>query len=253
MNRRAAWLLVFAFLFLAGTAAIHAQTMFYWEAPEIFSSGAGTFPVSAFSDDLSVIAWQETTPNRDSNIAAAGMIRVALAVKKPGQSWERKGFVGGPYPYSGTEPSILSAVIDRRGRIIIAAAASTTQTEILISENQGESFSRHRVNMGSETSVAPRLYARADGGYLLFVTRGREQTLSIYFARSDNGIDWSSFELFVQDRNLQLNFLPVHGSIGAEDFVFFQSFVSSGDSVLPVICQFRRFRSHFSAFFQNQR
>ena len=226
------FLAFFSFLFFLGFSALYGQTAFYWEAPGVFSSGPGSFPVSASCEDFTVIAWQETGTNRDSTITADGTIYIQLAIKRPGQNWDFKGITGGPYPFSGTEPSILSMAIDRQGRIIIAAASSANQTEILISDNQGESFSGHRVNMGSESSVAPRIFVRGDGGYLLFVTRGREETLSIYYSLSDDGISWSPFELFVREQNLQLNFLPTHGAIGSKDFVFFQSFVG-GANVNP--------------------
>ncbi|MCL2472192.1 MAG: SpoIIE family protein phosphatase, partial [Treponema sp.] len=204
------------------------QTL-YWEAPRLFSSTVGSFPVSAFTDDFSVLAWQEARANRDTSITGSGVINIGLAVKISGQDWQRKANAGGPYMYSGTEPSILSMAIDQKGRLLIAVAASTTQTEILISDDKGESFSRNSVSLGSESSVAPRIYVRADGGYLLFITRGSEQTLSIYYSQSQDGITWSPFELFVREPNLQLNFLPAHASIGSRDFVFFQSFVSDAN------------------------
>ena len=218
--------LVFTFW---GTFFVYSQETLYWEAPELFSPASGSFPVSAFNDNFSAILWQEAQPNRDTAIMANGIININLAVKNSGEVWEHRGIVGGPYPYSGTEPSILSMVIDRKGRIIIAAAASTTQTEILISDNRGESFSRQLVNLGSDSSVAPRVFVRADGGYLLFVTRGRDQALSIFYSLSDDGINWQPFELFVKESNLQLNFLPAHAGINSRDIVFFQSFVGGGN------------------------
>jgi hypothetical protein len=208
-----------------------ALSDFYWEEPELFSAGQGSFPVSASSPFFSALVWQEVSPNRNSGIAADGLINIHLAVKEIGGTWQQRGMAGGPYAYSGTQPSILSMVIDNQGRIIIAAAASTNETEILISNDRGLSFSRNRVNMGSESSVAPRIAVRSDGGYLLFVTKGLAQTFSIYYARSDDALRWSPFEVFVRDTGLQLNFLPAHGSIGSRDFVFFQSFVGGGDTV----------------------
>ncbi|MDR1617622.1 MAG: SpoIIE family protein phosphatase [Treponema sp.] len=228
---RAAFALCLFFLLIPLCRNLAAQSEFYWEVPELFSSTAGTFPVSASSRNLSVVAWQEAAENRDTALAGDGLIRVSLAVKPAGEQWQIKRAVAGPYVYSGTEPAILSMVLDRRGRIIIAAAASTTETEILISGDRGESFSRHRLDMGSESSVAPRIVVRADGGYLLFVTRGLEQSLSIFYSKSDDGIRWSAFEPFVRDPGLQLNFLPAHAALGSGDYVIFQSFVGTGDSV----------------------
>jgi hypothetical protein len=228
---RAAFALCLFSLLIPLSRNLAAQSEFYWEAPELFSSAAGTFPVSVSSQELSVVAWQEAAENRDAALTGDGLIRVSLAVKPAEEQWQTKRAVAGPYVYSGTEPAILSMVLDRRGRIIIAVAASTTETEILISDDRGESFSSHRLDMGSESSVAPRIAVRADGGYLLFVTRGLEQSLSIYYARSDDGTRWSAFEPLVRNSELQLNFLPAHTALDSGDYVIFQSFVGTIDSV----------------------
>jgi hypothetical protein len=218
-----------ALFFVLALSSLSALSEFYWEEPELFSGGQGSFPVSASSPSFSVLAWQEIVPNRNSGIAADGNINIHLAVKESGGEWQQRGVAGGPYTYSGTQPSILSMVIDNSGRIIIAAAASNNETEILISSDRGLRFTHTRVNMGSESSVAPKIVVRSDGGYMLFVTKGLEQTFSIYYARSDDAVLWSPFEVFVQDAGLQLNFLPTHGSIASRDFVVFQSFMSGGE------------------------
>jgi hypothetical protein len=204
---------------------------FFWEEAEAFSSHPGKFPVSANSNDFSVIAWQEVTPNRDASVTSGGFINIFLAVKEQGKDWVQRGTVGGPYTYLGTEPSIISMVIDNKGRILIAAAAGNAQAEILISDNKGSSFSKNIVNLGAENSVAPRLYVRADGGYLLFITRGSGQSLSICYSRSDNGINWSPFEFFTQENSTSLNFLPAHTGIGHKDIVFYQSLAIGTESV----------------------
>ncbi|MCL2759132.1 MAG: signal protein, partial [Treponema sp.] len=212
--------------FLAIAAFLPAED-FFWEQAEPFTPRPGKFPVNANSSDFSVIAWQEVTPNRDGG----GNINIHLAVKESGKDWEQRGMVGGPYAFLGTEPSILSMVIDNRGRILIAAAPGGAQAEILISENRGVSFTKQMVNLGAENSVAPRLYVRADGGYFLFVTRGRSQALSIYYSRSDNGTTWSPFEFFTPENALALNFLPAHASLGRRDIVFFQSLIMGIESI----------------------
>jgi serine phosphatase RsbU (regulator of sigma subunit) len=222
------WIAVF-FIFLA--EGLSGLSDFYWEEPELFSTVPSHFPVSAFSGDFSVIAWQEAAASQEARTVGDGFISISLGLKTTGSPWRVRRSVGGPYAYSGTEPSILSIALDKKGRILIAVAVSATQTEILISEDRGENFSQHRVNTGSESSVAPRIFVRSDGGYILFVTRGSEQSLSIYYALSEDGVSWSPFELFVKDSELPLNFLPTHGSLGAVDYVIFQSFVGGGDAL----------------------
>ena len=192
---------------------------FYWEAPAPFSEGAGRFPISASGDGISALAWQESTPLEGGGVS----VRLSLAVKRAGQAWQVRRAVAGPYVYSRAEPAIASIAVDGRGRILIAAAASDATTEILISDDEGRSFSKSVVAGGSESAVAPRVFVRADGGYLLFVTRGAEQSLSIHLARSQDGRSWSPFEPFVTDTGLRLNFLPTHVAAFGRDYVVFQS------------------------------
>jgi len=219
---------VFLVLFSFAVLPLFSQT-FYWEEPVVFSQRPGKFPVSAHSNNFSVVAWQEVTPNTGAIVG--GNITINLAVKVEGGNWENRGIVAGPYSFLGTEPSILSMVIDNRDRIVIAAAAGSAQMEILISADRGQTFTKRMVNLDADNSVAPRIYVRADGGYLLFVTRGRSQALSIYYSRSDDGLTWSPFEFFTPESSLALNFLPAHSSIGRRDIVFFQSLIMGIESL----------------------
>jgi hypothetical protein len=216
-----------AVLFIFLTPWLSA-TDFYWEEPQVFFPRQGSFPISAYSENFSAIAWQESIPNRGAG-ATGGQINIHLAVKNLGDEWIQRGLIAGPYSYSGTEPSIISLVIDNRGRIIIAAATGGAQTEILISNDRGLSFSRNLINLGSENSVAPRIFVRADGGYLLFITRGHSAAMALHYSRSNDGINWLPFEVFVPENAMALNFLPVHKNIGNRDIVFFQSLVMDSD------------------------
>ena len=210
--------------------ALYAQNDFYWEQPLAFSDGQGNFPVTAYKGNLAILVWQESVQRPSSSQGGDGSINAALAVKLPGESWIKRGVIGGPYIYSGTEPSILSAVIDGRDRILIAAAASTSEVEILISDDRGESFSRYRVDSGAESSLAPRIAVCSDGSYLLFVTRGTETSLSTHYARSVNGRNWTEFQPFVTDRGMELNFLPSHVSFRGREYVIFQSFTRTAET-----------------------
>jgi hypothetical protein len=223
MMRKSIKLFIFSLFLFTALSSISALD-FFWEEPARFTNRSGNFPVSAFSENttgenFSVLAWQESSPNRNQ-------INVYLAVKLPGEEWKERGMIAGPYAYSGTEPSILSIVIDKKNRILIAIAASGSRTEILISADRGQTFSRQAINTDAEGSVAPRIFVRADGGYLLFVTRGLTQSIAIHYARSNDGITWSPFEAFAPENSLALNFLPAHASYGNRDIVFFQSLVT---------------------------
>jgi hypothetical protein len=202
----------------------------YWELPAAFSGISGSFPVSASNGDLSVIAWQEPAVVSSGGEESPG-IHVSLGLKSPGEPWRILPNVAGPYSYAGAEPAILSLALDKQGRIVIAAAVSTAQTELVVSEDLGQSFSSYRLDMGSEGSVAPRVAVRSDGGYLLFVTRSFGESLSIYYSRSDDARTWSPFMPFVEDPSLQLNFLPAHAALDSRDYVIFQSFVPGRETI----------------------
>ncbi|MCL2601534.1 MAG: SpoIIE family protein phosphatase [Treponema sp.] len=219
MKRLAAVLVLLALF--AGTL-LHAQSQLFWEYPEVFSQAQGTFPVTASNENFSIALWQETVYAATGD----GRISIALAVKMPGEPWEKRGIIGGPYNFSGTEPSILTAVIDSKNQILIAAAASATQTEILISGDFGESFQHYRVDSGAETSLAPKISIAADGSYLLFVTRGGGNTFSIYFSRSADGSAWEDFKPLAGNSAMMLNFLPAHISFDGREYVVFQSFTA---------------------------
>ncbi|MDR2071980.1 MAG: signal protein, partial [Spirochaetaceae bacterium] len=213
--------------FLLGLVPLFAQEL-YWEDPRLFSTQSGSFPVSAYRGDLSVVAWQETT-RTDSG----GQINISLAVKQGRAPWILRSQVAA-YSYAGTEPAILSAAIDARGRILIAAAASGTETDILISSDLGETFDRYQLELGSESSVAPRIFTRSDGGYLLFVTRGTtREGLSLYYSRSDDGITWTGFQSFVTEQGRNFNFLPSYVSFNGRDYVLYQSQVPGLADVGP--------------------
>ena len=98
----------FLLFFLLTAFLLEAQDVFFWERPEPFSSSSGSFPVSAYNADFSVLLWQEADkrPANEGGTAEGGSIRIALAVKERGEDWEQRGIVGGPYSYSGSEPSI---------------------------------------------------------------------------------------------------------------------------------------------------
>ena len=216
--------ILFALISFSSVFAVLAVE--YWEAPELLTNQEGRFPVSAYSERLAVIAWQEVTPITNPNSEIARSINIHLAVKESDGTWEQRGVIAGPFAFSGRldqQPPITSIVVDNMDRIIIAAAAGGMETEILISEDNGLNFQRHRIHMGAEEAVAPRLFVRADGGYLLFVTRGAGQYLSIFYSRSDDGISWSSFGAFAPENPMSFDFHPTHASVGNRDIVFFQS------------------------------
>jgi serine phosphatase RsbU (regulator of sigma subunit) len=215
---------------LAGTQGA-AQDL-YWEYPVPFSPGSGSFPVSAQNKNISVIAWQES-----EKTASGGRIAIRLAVHDNAVAfsayWQIRSVVG-TYEYSGEEPAILSVAVDPDDdRILIAAGVSTSFIDLFVSEDKGSSFNRYQVDSGADNSVAPRIFSRADGGFLLFITRGQTQSLSLYYSRSDDGISWPSFRPFEDESEFRFTFLtsvvslPGGNRKNGTDYLVFQSQVGT--------------------------
>ena len=210
-------------LFLFAIFRVSALSDIYWETPVPLAEGNGRFPIASYRDGLAAVVWQETAVGEDGALR----VRLSMASKRGDADWRIRRSFAGPYIYSGNEPSVASLAIDGKGRILIAIAASPSSTEILASGDDGASFSRAVLDGGSESSIAPRLYVRADGGYILFATRGQDQSLTIHASKSEDGVVWSPFAPFVDEAGLRLNFLPTHAAAAGSDFVVFQS-LSSG-------------------------
>ncbi|MDR2521803.1 MAG: glycoside hydrolase, partial [Spirochaetaceae bacterium] len=225
---------------------VFAQADFYWDSPEQFSPAAGIFPQAASGGGVAAVAWQETARQETARQDGQDAVFVSVAVSAPAHAdparaefaagpvrWSIHRRVAGAYPYSGAAPWLYSLFVDDAGVIFLPVAASTASTELYISRDRGASFSVVVLNSGEDggqgaerESVAPRIFQTASGGYLLFTGRSVNSALTLYYARSADGVNWSPFSLFAQnDPALTLNFLPAHVSFAGCEYVVFQSYI----------------------------
>ncbi|MDR0552399.1 MAG: SpoIIE family protein phosphatase [Spirochaetaceae bacterium] len=237
-----------------------------WDA-----GGTARFPQSASNETVSVVAWQEVEALGGSGGAEYGNVYVSLAVAETDAGgglpkWRYCRRAAGPYRYSRGAPWLYNLCVDRQGRIILAIAASASATEIHISEDRGLTFSKNQIYTGTapviirestpaddapanddsaggsvtpgngnaniETeSLAPRIFQMTDGNYLMFIGRSVNQSLTLYYARSEDAVNWSSFSLFTQgDEANALNFLPSHAGFNGKEYIVFQSYIPGADN-----------------------
>ncbi|MDR0540191.1 MAG: SpoIIE family protein phosphatase [Spirochaetaceae bacterium] len=238
------------FSLFAAAGHIPAQD-FYWDVPEQFLpefTNSAHFPQPASGAGTAAIAWQETEVSSRSSASEYGNVYISLAVATSNGAdggripqWSVYRRVAGPYPYGREEPWLYNICVDKRGRIILAVAASASVTEILISEDRGKTFRKRQLSVtnandtlleaGAYESLAPRIFPMENGGYLMFVGRSVNQALTLYYARSTDAFNWTPFELFTAgDSGLTLNFLPTHASFSGTEYVVFQSYVHGADN-----------------------
>jgi hypothetical protein len=210
-------------VFVLGGGAFVSAVELFWESPQIFVETQASFPQAASGGGIAVVAWQETERS-----LIGGRIRIHLAIHKDGV-WVIKRSVGGPYSYGGSEPSIFNLTVDDSGRIFIPVGVTARRSEIIISDDAGETFNRYTIEAPSGEMVAPKIFSVGQNGnnrYLLFVTRRAGSGSSIYYARSTDGYQWSDWESFASDTALSLNYLPSVATLGNTIYVVFQSFLS---------------------------
>jgi serine phosphatase RsbU (regulator of sigma subunit) len=230
------WALPLLFgLYLPVLPNLFCADRIYWDSPVEFSPASGSFPQTAYSDGCAVVGWQEA-----SGTAASGQIYVSIAVNSQATNgeWKMHDRIAGPYRYAINEPSMFTLSVDRRGRIFVCIAVSTSETEILVSDDGGLNFENYTLNHGAVyvpggtgleeigESLAPRIFHMADNSAVMFALRSQGRSFTLYHARSADGYTWSPFTLFVTESALQLSFLPTHAAIGGTDYVVFQSLIS---------------------------
>jgi len=244
MARHASKGLRIALLLVLALAALPAWAE-YWEAPETIAEGR--FPSFFATKAGPLLIWQES---QSAGEAGKAWIRFA---RNEGGRWIRGDVSDSAYSYSstGAPPILYSAAQSRNGTIAVAIAASGTSVEVRLSRDGGRSFAAAGRLESATTSVAPRIYPSASGGWIIFVTQGRAaaapidaaaatgeaaaagaaaggqlSSVSIYVARSADGAAWSRFEpLVAETESLPMNFAPFASPLGSRDLVVFQTFI----------------------------
>ncbi len=208
----------------------------YWELPAPL--GEGRFPVLIPARDGPVAIWQESSIKGDS-----GSARIRFA-RFDGETWNA-GFVS-PRAYAfsaagSAPPQLFSAAMAADGRIAVAISATSKLIEAHISADGGRSFGLAGRLEAATTSVAPRVFPSAKGGWIIFATQGRQAeagedaaqaavaaqgSVSIYSSTSRDGASWSPFQgVVAPGEGLLMNFAPFSIPSGGQDLLVFQTFI----------------------------
>ncbi len=192
---------------------------FFWEAPEVVSTRDSRFPSSSSNGKVSAIVWQDIEPDgKDSgSIWLSGRIF-------DGTRWLERERFAGPFAYAGEVPSIASVTVNGKGRIIVPVASGVNSVTVYSSDDLGSSFASTVIDGGGTGLLAPRVFVRSDGGYLLFATYGTENNFVMVMSRSDDGVAWPALTAFGPTSSRRRAFLPSHTASNGQDIVVFQAF-----------------------------
>lgn len=213
-------------ILLAAGAPGRAQAQdYYWENPRVLSDPSARYPVALEVPGGIAVVWQESR----STGSGSGEAFLSLALLRDGQQEVLRKRFAGPYPFRGDEPVLLSAASSPAGELAVAVLSSDREATVLVSRDGGLTFPISAVVVSDLTITAPRIFPRAAGGWYLFTARGREDSLTIYYARTEDGRTWTNFAPFVNGGDtLPLSFLPSAASARGSDVVVFQA-LSGGE------------------------
>jgi hypothetical protein len=198
---------------------------YYWENPVNIRTGSSYYPqfVSSTEQGYILTAWQEYSSDDPELVSIRG------AYSRDGLNWSEPQDLIPEFRYvSEDNVSLFSLSRDREGNPILAMTASEQEIAIYRMNSPGMAMERISVLETEYTSVVPRIFRRADGSLILFMT-GRvvlgngTDALSIYASLSESGSRWTLPEHFIEDDELKQNFLPFYSFDGSREYVVFQS------------------------------
>lgn len=191
---------------------------YYWEDPLELAPIDSRFPSSASNGKVSMLLWQEIVPSVNST----GNIYLSTTIYN-GSRWNTYTQFAGPFSYAGEIPSVTSCAINKANRIVVSAVNSKGEVSVLYSDTLGASWTQKNIYSNGENLLSPQIFSAANGGFLLFATKGGESSFSLQYSYSSDGLNWQPFKNFQSSENLKNAFLPTHASIGSTDYLVFQA------------------------------
>lgn len=234
------WLLLLSLLVLP-LAGVQAQNIF-WDDPAAVARDNARFPQAGGSENLQVAVWQEVT---GSGELPAYSLTLAVRNAATGQ-WDTRRAVIGPIVLPGQEASLFSLAVTPDNQIWIAVLTSSGQVDLYQSTDRGQNFAvKKTFKAVAETPAAgqtarpapvlltPRLFVKADGRPILFLTEGREDANGRsnfrISASAWDGSAWSALIGVTEEPDRPLNFLPSFASFAGVDYLAWQSAISTAD------------------------
>ena len=199
---------------------------FYWENPQVITDTDSRFPVTVSGKDgkSTYLFWQEVD-------VAKHQIYLSLRQYKTLKNYTENRRFAGPFSYSGDEvPDIYTVTALKKGTLGVAVMAGLSNLSVFVSDDEGITFTEAKIPAASAITVAPRLYATGTDTFRLFTSVGEENSFSIFYADSSDGVKWTKFTQFQPAVNYRNPFIPVLLASPFGDIVVFQAQYTSAET-----------------------
>jgi len=212
--------ILLALVLFSSALSICSARNFYWESPAPVTNADTRFPSSVYSTSptakASAVFWEEID-------SAKSRLYLSARTTIDGISWREVRRFAGPITYSGEVPDVYSAAENSNGVIVAAALTGPHEITAYVCDDNGRSFHRSVLSNQNNPLVAPRIYASSDGGFVIFASLGQNESFSLVYANSKDGVTWSSFSQFEPASSSTNPFVPYLAPFAGGDIVVYQA------------------------------
>ncbi len=224
--KRLRFFIAASFLIALGASSIFPQTL-YWENPKPVTSSSVDcrFPTAVSGttkkSPVSAAFWEEIDKEKKE-------IHISISTSTDSVNWSAGKRFAGPFSYSGEIPEIYSAALNTKGTMAVAVLSGLNEISVFTSSD-ASNFKQTKLPEQDVPLVGPRIFATSSDTFVLFATKGKNESFSLVYSTSKNGSDWTDFSPFNFSFPGASNpLIPYLAPVNGGDMIAFQAHYSSG-------------------------
>ena len=220
------YFLLYIFFFLSSLFASAEER--FWEYPAKFTTADSRFPSTvtgkAGDRDFSILFFEEVEAKNST-------LYLSAKLTYDGKTWRDIPRFAGGYSYVGSVPDQYAAAVNDSGIISVAVITGIGTLSVFSADMKSDEivFTETALPAIENPLLAPRIYKNGENGFTLFSSQGQENSFTMLYSTSSDGVNWSAFEPFKPAEATMNPFLPV---LFDDDKVIFQAQYNNGSRLV---------------------
>ena len=220
------YFLLYIFFFLSSLFASAEER--FWEYPAKFTTVDSRFPSTvtgkAGDRDFSILFFEEVEAKNST-------LYLSAKLTYDGKTWRDIPRFAGGYSYVGSVPDQYAAAVNDSGIISVAVITGIGTLSVFSADMKNDEivFTETALPAIENPLLAPRIYKNGENGFTLFSSQGQENSFTMLYSTSSDGVNWSAFEPFKPAEATMNPFLPV---LFDDDKVIFQAQYNNGSRLV---------------------